>query len=386
MASIYCYKYGEPKLSLLGVIDDFTSFNFTRSYSGIGEWQLVLDGSSLNAQRVKGMDFISIGEDKAGLVQHYEDTIEDGEHTLTFSGVELKGLASRRIVIPPTGEAYETFTKSSPEYVIANLLTNQLLNPTVANRKIAGTLLEYAQSTTKIRYDGRYQNLEEEIETLATAYNVGWCAYISDNVIKWKIWNGIDRTAAQTTNNRMILSYDYGTMSNSSLTIEDQVPTYMVIAGQGEGVDRAIAIIDKEKSALTRIETFLDARDIEDDSLLPQRGEQNLAEYGDEINYTATLSNQAANQYRNDFDLGDIGTIKDDKIENDLDYRITAIEEVYEENQLSINMTFGYDKNQLKDAIKRMNNKRDSLLALEGSAGGGSLSVSDDGNGNVVIS
>lgn len=386
MASIYCYKYGEPKLSLLGVIDDFTSFNFTRSYSGIGEWQLVLDGSSLNAQRVKGMDFISIGEDKAGLVQHYEDTIEDGEHTLTFSGVELKGLANRRIVIPPTGEAYETFTKSSPEYVIANLLTNQLLNPTVANRKIAGTLLEYAQSTTKIRYDGRYQNLEEEIETLATAYNVGWCAYISDNVIKWKIWNGIDRTAAQTTNNRMILSYDYGTMSNSSLTIEDQVPTYMVIAGQGEGVDRAIAIIDKEKSALTRIETFLDARDIEDDSLLPQRGEQNLAEYGDEINYTATLSNQAANQYRNDFDLGDIGTIKDDKIENDLDYRITAIEEVYEENQLSINMTFGYDKNQLKDAIKRMNNKRDSLLALEGSAGGGSLSVSDDGNGNVVIS
>lgn len=386
MASIYCYKYGEPKLSLLGVIDDFTSFNFTRSYSGIGEWQLVLDGSSLNAQRVKGMDFISIGEDKAGLVQHYEDTIEDGEHTLTFSGVELKGLASRRIVIPPTGEAYETFTKSSPEYVIANLLTNQLLNPTVANRKIAGTLLEYAQSTTKIRYDGRYQNLEEEIEMLATAYNVGWCAYISDNVIKWKIWNGVDRTAAQTTNNRMILSYDYGTMSNSILTIEDQVPTYMVIAGQGEGVDRAIAIIDKEKSALTRIETFLDARDIKDDSLLPQRGEQNLAEYGDEINYTATLSNQAANQYRNDFDLGDIGTIKDDKIENDLDYRITAIEEVYEENQLSINMTFGYDKNQLKDAIKRMNNKRDSLLALEGSAGGGSLSVSDDGNGNVVIS
>lgn len=386
MASIYCYKYGEPKLSLLGVIDDFTSFNFTRSYSGIGEWQLVLDGSSLNAQRVKGMDFIYIGEDKAGLVQHYEDTIEDGEHTLTFSGVELKGLASRRIVIPPAGEAYETFTKSSPEYVIANLLTNQLLNPTVANRKIAGTLLEYAQSTTKIRYDGRYQNLEEEIEMLATAYNVGWCAYISDNVIKWKIWNGVDRTAAQTTNNRMILSYDYGTMNNSSLTIEDQVPTYMVIAGQGEGVDRAIAIIDKEKSALTRIETFLDARDIKDDSLLPQRGEQNLAEYGDEINYTATLSNQAANQYRNDFDLGDIGTIKDDKVENDLDYRITAIEEVYEENQLSINMTFGYDKNQLKDAIKRMNNKRDSLLALEGSAGGGSLSVSDDGNGNVVIS
>lgn len=145
----------------------------------------------------------------------------EASHTLTFSGVELKGLTSRRIVIPPAGEAYETFTKSSPEYIIANLLTNQLINPAAANRKIAGTLLEYTQSATKIRYDGRYQNLEEAIETLATTYNVGWCAYISDNVIKWKIWRGVDRTAAQTTNNRMILSYDYGTMNNSSLTFED---------------------------------------------------------------------------------------------------------------------------------------------------------------------
>ena len=124
-------------------------------------------------------------------------------------------------MIPPAGEAYETFTKSSPEYIIANLLTNQLINPAAANRKIAGTLLEYTQSATKIRYDGRYQNLEEAIETLATTYNVGWCAYISDNVIKWKIWRGVDRTAAQTTNNRMILSYDYGIMNNSSLTFED---------------------------------------------------------------------------------------------------------------------------------------------------------------------
>ena len=75
MASIYCYKYAEPKLNLLGVVDDFVSFNFTRSYSGIGEWQLVLDGSSLNATRVKGMDFISVADGVAGYVKHYEDTV-----------------------------------------------------------------------------------------------------------------------------------------------------------------------------------------------------------------------------------------------------------------------------------------------------------------------
>ena len=106
MASIYCYGYNEPTLDLLGVVDDYVSFNFTRSYSGIGEWQLVLDGSSLNAQRVKGMDFISIDTNVAGFVKHYEDTIEDGKHTITFNGVELKGIAAKRLIIPDEGTAY----------------------------------------------------------------------------------------------------------------------------------------------------------------------------------------------------------------------------------------------------------------------------------------
>ena len=112
MASIYCYSYAEPKLNLLGVVDDFLSFNFNRSYSGIGEWQLVIDGSSLNATRIKGMDFISLADGVAGYVQRTEDIVENGVHTITYSGVELKGLASKRIVIPPEGKAYEYYRKS----------------------------------------------------------------------------------------------------------------------------------------------------------------------------------------------------------------------------------------------------------------------------------
>ena len=68
MPNIYCYQYAEPTLNLLGVVDDFISFNFARSYSGIGVWQLVINGTSLNASRIKEMDFISLENDVAGLV------------------------------------------------------------------------------------------------------------------------------------------------------------------------------------------------------------------------------------------------------------------------------------------------------------------------------
>ena len=388
MASIYCYSYAEPKLNLLGVVDDFLSFNFNRSYSGIGEWQLVIDGSSLNATRIKGMDFISLADGVAGYVQRTEDIVENGVHTITYSGVELKGLASKRIVIPPEGKAYEYYRKS-PEYVIANLINNHIISPTDASRKMFGSIAAYEEQDLKITYNGRFCNLAEEIEELATAYNIGWCASIINNAIVWQIWHGVDRTAAQTANNRMILDYEYGTMNNSSLIVEDGIPTFMLVAGQGEGVARAIYTMDNAEKGINRVETYIDARDIEDESLLPQRGEEKLAEFGDSYNYTATLSNQAAKQYRNDFDLGDIGTVRDEKLAEPLDYRITSIEEVYEGNQITINMVFGYDKTLLKDAIKRMNSKRDALLAVEGSGASeanletatGTLAISKGGTG-----
>lgn len=373
MASIYCYSYAEPKLNLLGVVDDFISFNFTRSYSGIGEWQLTLDGNSLNASRIKGMDFISLNNGVAGYVKHYEDIIQDGQHTITYSGVELKGIAEKRIVIPPSGSAYEHY-RQSPEYVIANLINNHIINPSNGNRRIYGSVAAYEEQDFKITYDGRYDNLATEIEEIATTYNIGWNASIVDAAIVWNIWHGVNRTASQSINNRMILDYEYGTMNNSSLIVEESVPTFMVVAGQGEGVSRAIHTIDKAETALNRIETFIDARDIEDASLLPQRGEEKLAEYGDTYNYNADLSNQAMRQYRVDFDLGDIGTIRDEKLGGSLDYRITTVEEIYESNQMRVSMVFGYDKSLLKDAIKRMNSKRDALLAVEGS-GTGSINI-----------
>lgn len=341
------------------------------------------------------MDFISLGENVAGFVQHYEDTINDGVHTVTYTGIELKGLAERRIVIPASGEAYQHYYNKEPEYIIAELLDKQIINPTNTSRRIYGSIAPYTSYHSGITYDGRYQILSEEIIELATAYDIGWCASIEDSTIVWKIWNGVDRTAGQTENNRMMLDYGYGTMNNSTLTVENTVPTFMIVAGQGEGANRAIEELNNGATGLSRIETFLDARDIEDDTLLPQRGQEKLAEYGDNSSYTATLSNQAIQQYRNEFDLGDIGTIRDEKLDGSLDYRITSIEEVYEEHQIMINVVFGYDKNTLKDSIQRMNSKRDALLAVENYSGGGStggggcdcepLTTTDDGAGNVIV-
>lgn len=141
MSSIYCYKQGTP-LELLAIVDDFISFSFTRSYNGVRNWELVLDANSLNAARIEGMDFISVGPKVAGLVKKVKKDRREEENVITYRGVELKGLANSRIIMPDTGSANERFTNKSPEYIMYQLLNKQMVETGDLKRKIANVIIE----------------------------------------------------------------------------------------------------------------------------------------------------------------------------------------------------------------------------------------------------
>jgi len=171
-------------------------------------------------------------------------------------------------------------------------------------------------------------------------------------------------------------------MDSSSLESGYLVPNYVIVAGQGEGVDRLIAVIDNTSPNVDRCELFIDARDIKQEEgvdALIQRGNQKLSEYGSKEVYNISFSQSFIDRYRTHFDLGDIGTIKDRKISSgSMDFYLTKIEEVYEEGILTINATFGYDKTSLSDAIKRIESKTASLISAEG---GGVIPIASGGTG-----
>ena len=351
--NIYCWKYHTPNLELLAVVDDFTSFSFTRSYAGIGTWQLVLDGHTLNANRIQDIDFISF-ENGAGLVKKQTKSYTNNVAKIQITGVELKGLAARRIVLPPDGSAYLTL-KAQPAQLIAQLITQTVAFPIDETRKINSTVINNSTvQQEEIEYSGRFSNLSEDITEIATTYNIGWTADIVDATIVWRIWDGVDRTAAQSANNRLILDHNYGFMDNSSLTTGYNTPSWALVAGQGEELDRAITYIDTGATGLEKYEVYIDARDVEDDSLLPQRGQEKLSQYTDNLNYTLSLSEFGMSGYGEIFNLGDIGSIRDSLYFTGLlDARITAITEVYENNHKKVSITIGYDQDDLKTAIKR---------------------------------
>ena len=75
-------------------------------------------------------------------------------------------------------------------------------------------------------------------------------------------------------------------------------------------------------------------------------------------------------QYHSAFELGDIGTIQDDLLGIEIDFRLTEITEVYESDDFRLEVVCGYDKKDLGSAIKRSTSNTETLLKVEGSGGG----------------
>ena len=353
---IKCYKQG---MTMVGILDDFISFTFSRSYSGLGTWDLEVDGNSLNAQRITGMDFIAVSDGVAGLVTRES---RDGD-ILSFHGVELKGLAYTRIIVPVTGDAYLNYNNKTPEYIIHSLINSQIVNPENADRKILDTAVNVPSVlSTGITKQYRFKNLGESIEELALAYNLGWYADIQDGVITFSVYAGKDRTAAQSVNDRLILSRDRDTIVNAEHIVNKNIPKTALVAGQGEGTDRAIVMIGDDLADLQRNEVYIDARDIEDAANLPSRGIERLADYSTEDVYNVSLGRILVDQYRTNYDLGDIGTLS----EINADARLTEITEVYEDNVLELKSVFGRDAVRLKNVINKIYSETESIVNKEG--------------------
>lgn len=383
MKEIKCYKNTPQGLELVGVVDDYESFTFTRKYADCGEWQLVLNGSTKHATLVKDMDYISMGNGVAGFVEQLESNVGENNQII-YTGGELKGITSSRIIMPPTNQAY-LHIKKNPALVILDILNTQLVETEDSSRVIPNTRIDTnieVDETQKIEFDGRFGNVYEEIATIANTYNIGWQADIvplADNPqyaeIVFSVYSGVDRKQSQSTNSRFILSYSNDNINQSNYQYLNSIPTTALVAGQGEGVERQTYLLGNAAEGLKRKEIYVDARDIEDNTLLPQRGVEKLAEYGEPNSYQITLSQNLVKQYHSVFELGDIGTINDDLLDLVIDFRLTEITEIYESDDLRLEVVCGYDKKDLGSAIKRSSGNTQTLLKVEGNNSGSQTDI-----------
>lgn len=345
-----------PTLDLEGEIDNYLSFSFCRKYHTSGDFQLVTNRKVQNADKLNINQLIMLGEDtkKVGIIRYKEiKTNEKGEEILTVKGPTLGAILRQRITIPPDVEAYD-IKDSNAETVMKHYVKRNCFD-------IPGMefpMLIVAPNDNRgegIKWQSRYKNLEEELESISRLTNLGWHIYLDFNLKRWifNIYNGRNFSASQNINPPVIFSPEFDNVkSQEYIDSLAGLGNYAIVAGQGEGVEREIVITGSEATGLDKHVIFVDARDIKNSGDLPMRGEAKLSEHRRILSFQSEVLPTGPFEYEKDWDLGDIVTVKNKDWNITMDTRITEVTEIYEIGGFKLNVIFGESLPTLTERFK----------------------------------
>lgn len=187
------------------------------------------------------------------------------------------------------------------------------------------------------------------------------CRYdYQSNTITAEIWQGVDRTQAQSENPFVTFSDGFGNLAGVDASADkSNYRNYAVVAGQDKAENRKVAVADLSGGGYKRM-LYVDARNerwdpeeqTEEEYLagLTQLGLDKLLDYI-VVNNIEIQTGRGGFQYLRDFDLGD----KVDAVVSDiglaLEARIVTVREVFKQNNHTVEIELGDKKlTQLKKA------------------------------------
>ncbi len=346
----------KPTLELQGEIDNYLSFSYLRRYHLPGEFQLVTNRKVQNADKLEINHLIMLGADKykAGIIRYKEiKTNDKGEEILTVKGYTLGAITGQRITIPPDGLAYD-IQEADGETVMKYYVRRNCLD--IPGMEFSNLVIASNQNRGEnIKWQSRYKNLAEELGRLSRLTDLGWHIYLDLDLRKWifDIYNGRDFSVSQSINPPVIFSPQFENVKSQEYT-ESLIGygNYAIVAGQGEGAERKIAMVGDDATGLDKHVIFEDARDIENSTDLMPRGEAKLSEHQRNISFQSEVLPYGPFQYQKDWDVGDLVTVQNRDWNITMDTRITEVEEVYEAGGFKLNVTFGNNIPTLTQKLK----------------------------------
>ncbi|OLS02253.1 siphovirus ReqiPepy6 Gp37-like family protein [Tissierella creatinophila] len=345
------------ELDLLGEVDNYLSFSFTRKHYSYGEFQLVTNIKVQNADRLNVGNLVMLGNDKfkVGIIRHKEIKVnEAGEEILTIKGYSLSHFLSQRITIPPINQAQDTI-EGNTETIMKHYIKRNCLD--IEGMEFPNfTVSENKNRGENIKWSSRYKNLAEELEKISRLTDMGFIIYpdFESKSYIFDVYNGRNFSVSQNIHPPVIFSSKFDNVKSQEYT--DSLigfGNYAIVAGQGEGIDREIIMMGTEASGFEKSVIFVDARDLEDSNDLPARGAAKLKEHERIISFSAEVLPTGPFKYQEDWDLGDIVTVQNKDWNVEVGTRITEVTEIYEAGGFRLSVIFGEEPLTLGEKIKR---------------------------------
>lgn len=338
-------------LDLVAVVDDYQALRFKHGWYQPGDFEITINKNTLYAQEFQRKRIIQISDDvyKCGVIEYVQNDIgPDGalSELITVRGRELTSYLDRRIINPPSGQAYYSLPSTTPaETVVKSLVYDCLGAGASANRQDANMTIE----TDLGQGDGyvvsaRWDNLLTVVSNCCLATYSGVFAYLNHTTKKWVLGFslGLDRTTSQTTNPQAVFSTDRETVLKATLKDMDQgYKNFALVAGQGEGTARTTVTVPTiEPTGIDRRELFVDARDLELSASLTNRGLQKLSENQWVKFLTSDVLAYSQLVYGQDYNVGDQVTVQ--QFGQAQDAYVTSAEEYWSNGKY--NLGIGFDR------------------------------------------
>lgn len=357
-------RFFDQDLKFLGEMDSYIGLEFISRWTRYGEFKIFVH--DITTKMKKG-HYIMLNNDhrKTGIIKRILNS-DDPDTCAEIDGFTLLHILTQRLTYPPAGKAYHSF-HAPAEDIICALVTANATDPADSKRKIPYLEVTPSQGRgDKVYYQTRYDCLNEAVQTLCEASGLG-AEIILDpesKKLKFSVLEGTDRSANQSERPPMIFNKDYDNVSNREYISDmSEYKNCAVTAGQGEGADRRIAVVGDENAGMDRYELFVDARDIEDDTQLPDRGNSKLAEYACVDSYSSSVDDS---QYKVKWDLGDIVVTIDRDYGLFMNERVVEVTESFDETGYTVSPTFGTTQ---KTIIEKMQSVSSGEPLIENTKG-----------------
>lgn len=312
---LYVWSYSNGVYTKSAIIDYATSIIWVKRFTAAGEFELYLPASAALMELFSGNTLITRDDTNTVMIPEKVVLTTDAEtgDYLTISGRSAESIIGRRIV--PKQSNY----KGTTENVLRQMLTDNIISPADSTRQISiftlGTAKGYTETIDK-QVTGK--NLLTVISDICTAYEYGFELLFTGGNFVFDIYKGVDRSAGQTENPRVVFSPEFENLGNTEYS-RDTTTYYnsVYVAGQGEGKDRVIINTNSGKTGLFLREEWVDARQTSSNTdegeltpeqyaaLLTQQGAEELGNAKETTNFGGEILDANIYIYGVDYGLGD---------------------------------------------------------------------------------
>lgn len=260
--NIYVYEIeGIAPTQCVGVLDTYTSFNFTKKFQGCGSWTLRGNYTQEARKFLKTGNLVYVNPQVCGLIHTVDfETDSEGNTTYTAYGYELCGILGYRIV-------WNTYNHNLPA---ADWVNGLVQENTTGERALFTTFLKPSISCPNLDKQVSYSNLLDSVSAACAAVRTTGGMLLGFDItcdvsrgFSFSLLEGEDRT--YESDEPVLISRDMNNVSSLSYAESCKETADVVLCGgEGEGSGRKFSKAgDFTKSGLARRELFNDSRDLQ---------------------------------------------------------------------------------------------------------------------------